>query len=397
MKVRRIVYVVQSPLTGRDRDRFHIDGFLAAGFAIDVIDCGQLMFPHIPFERDHYRDWTDLAIVVPRRWQEVRALAARLDEAALIVFLAQSFGAWSANLPALRAVSRAKAPFLIMQGNIVPMLSMAPTAAERWKARLTHPFHMRPLESLIRRLPLGLLGIRPADFVVYDGRCSIRPNPLVGPRTRRILAHSYDVETWRRRIAQGRPDRSDIAVFLDQNIPYHRDMKDTGDCVALAGAYHAAMRGLFDRIEAELGLEVVIAAHPRAEYGDSQPFGRRRMVVGDTPGLVAASRLVIGHWSTAASFAVLAGVPLLFCVFSPLLAFHPQIRNMTFGLAGSIGKAVELVDDPAAVDLARALEVDPEAYGRYRENYLKTGDSRDAPLWEIVLDEVGLGRADAGS
>jgi hypothetical protein len=391
----RIIYILQSPMTDRDRDRLNVDGFLASGYAVSVIDCGRLMFPTLSFERDHYCEYGDIDITVLASWRDLDQLDERLKVADLVIVLAQSFGVWSRNLPVLRWVSRGTAPYLIMQMNIVPMLSMAPTASARWRARLTYPLHLRPIESLLRRLPLEILGVRPADYVVYDGFRSVRPNRLVGPATRRIFAHSNDVEIWRRR-PTGCQSASNVAVFLDQNIPYHRDMQERGDCRNLADGYHAAMRGLFDRIERELGLKVVIAAHPRSNYGGREPFGNRPMVVGNTPGLVAGCGLVIAHWSTAASYAILSGTPLVFCMFSPLLKVHPQIRNMTLGLATSIGKTVETIDDPASVDLTAAQSVDSDAYQRYSEDYLKTPNSPDLPLWDIILGAVGLDRGPPG-
>jgi hypothetical protein len=234
---------------------------------------------------------------------------------------------------------------------------------------------------------LGLLGVRPPDYVVYGGRrCA--GGRVVGPQSTIIWAHALDYDNFLAVRAEG-PFAASTAVFLDEFRPHHPDIAAMGYTTFVdPEGYYAQLRALFDRIERELELEVVIAASPRSDY-DSRPdlFGGRRRHKNRTVHLVAASRLVLAHRSTAIGYAIMARKPVLQIATRDNYE-HPSQKPYFDGFAETLGKPIQFYEEPAKVDLSVAFDLDGTRYDRYFEDYVKCKGTPDVPYWLIVLDEL---------
>lgn len=71
------------------------------------------------------------------------------------------------------------------------------------------------------------------------------------------------------------------------------------------------MNHLFDRIEAEYNLPVIIAAHPKSGYGEND-FGGRKIILYKTPALLKYAEFVLAHYSTSLIDLVLQKKPVIF-------------------------------------------------------------------------------------
>ncbi|HUC60473.1 MAG TPA: hypothetical protein VMF53_00805 [Alphaproteobacteria bacterium] len=137
------------------------------------------------------------------------------------------------------------------------------------------------------------------------------PHPA---RARVVDVESFDMGLARAEMARPEPAPDGAyAVFLDEMFVSHPDF-------ALIGAapppiaperYFELLRNAFDRIERETGLNVVVAAHPKARYGSAELFGGREIAQGRTAALVRGARLVLAHCSTSLGFAVAFRKPVL--------------------------------------------------------------------------------------
>ncbi len=211
----------------------------------------------------------------------------------------------------------------------------------------------------------------------------------VGTATQAIYAHAMDYDLFLTE-RENHTDHGNLAVFIDDCVGFNLDFQMMGEKSPVSAEdYYPRLRALFDRVETELGVEVVVAANPRMDYrAHPHLFGPRRVEYGKTAALVAGSRLVIGGRSTALGFAVLFRVPIL------LVAMRAQRDHWSnrpaFDLfTRDLGTPVHLFDDPAAVDLTHALETDAGAYDRYLETYFKVPEAPERGLyWEIVFDHL---------
>ena len=389
----RIVYIKQLPLQTHEVERFGMDFFALKGFEVDVLDVGELVLPQMEHERSHYEQMGAFRPTVLRTRRDLADRHGLLGDADLIVMLAGAGGVNRRNLPVFRAVNKAGRPSLMLSTNAFPGFDRMRTQPIWSRSRISDALHryrngyLNPVNSVIARLPRRMLGTSYASSIVFGGRASLNQQDNVGPTTKAILAHAMDYETVRRRGLS--PTESNTAVFIDQNLPFFRDGRAFGDEPRhVAVPYFTTLDRFFSEIERRFGLDVVIAAAPSADYrAHPEAFGGRQVIYGQTPELVAKSRLVIGHRSTAMSYAVIFHKPVQIVTTEAIYGLYSQVFTVdTF--AKEFGRPLLMIDQPQAIDFGNFFDLDRAAYDRYFDRYIKMNESRDAPLWEIVYGDL---------
>ncbi len=395
-----LVYVVSRPPTRRDGERYGVFRALERGHAITVADVSRPTFPMLPVHRDLAWVPAGVAIDIFDDWSEPSRLRRLFEAADLVILLNQSYGPARNNLKVLRQLAAAGTPYLIMAPNLygarVPRLGEVPVG-RRLAVALRRIALIDPLNSIIARLPPRMLGVPSARYIVVNGLASCAANPLVGPETLTIAAHAADYDIFLRVAEQRRPAEN-TAVFLDQFVPFHPDMQAVRASRTIdPETYYAALRRLFERIEAELGLEVVVAAHPRADYEDRpELLGNRRIIRGMTAEMVASCRLVLSHVSTALGFAVLFKKPVMLIVTNDLYYRTPAHMHANQETAVTLGTPLHFIDDCDVVSLADVLSYSEAAYERYVTHYLRHPQAGDGLLWDIVFDRLEADLAPRG-
>lgn len=226
--------------------------------------------------------------------------------------------------------NRIDTPYVVLYDSAVPRDTMSSTAQDglpklasylAWRLRQNGV--MASLGQRLKTVLPGASRMKPADFSVFGGRRSARTVFPVGESTTPIWAHAKDYDLYMEAAAK-RHETKDVAVFIDEYLPYHRDLQAFGNRSPMeAATYYSLLRRLFDRVESELGLRVVIAACPRADYHDKPGlFGDRKIGYFQTADLVASSRLVIAHCSTAINYAVLFRKPVLLTTTRAIFRSH---------------------------------------------------------------------------
>jgi hypothetical protein len=389
--IRRVAYLVESAFNNRNRERFGIDWMIAQGIAVTVLDVGPLTLPELGGDRTAYADQRGIDIKTFNRRSDLRGLAATLRDQDLIIKLVGTNHFTPRNIGVFRAIAAAGTPYLMLSINAYPGWFGPETPAGPW-ARVVELGkrigNMDPMKSAAARLPPRLLGVPAARFVVYSGRKSRTANRFIDGSTIPIVAHAFDYETYRG-IAQSAPPIGNTAVFIDEYRPYHPDLKEMGLGYTQeeTAYYFARMRDTFDRVETELGLKVVIAAMPRANYADKPGvFGDRQIEYGKTAQLVAASKLVLAHRSTAIGFAVMFAKPVVQIATRDI--YQERVQKPYFdAFAEVLGKPIQFCDDANMIDLTGALSFDEDRYARYLKDYLTEAPS-NMPFWQIVLESA---------
>jgi hypothetical protein len=386
-----IVWLVQNALSGRDRDRFGVEFFARRGTRVTVLDLADLLQPRLTHKREHYALWTDIAIRVISSAADLAGCLETLRGASLIISTAEGGHVTPRNRAVLALVGRSGAPWMTLSANAYPGWSRygvdSPSPMKRLRDLIGRLGNVDLAASLVGRLPHSWMGIRPATFNVVGGRKSFR-STFVGPETRVIQGHAMDYDIFLAERAKGLA-QEDIAVFVDEFRPFHPDLKATGVSVPVeANEYYPPLCRLFDRVEAQTGLKVVIAANPRADYSKMpEVYGRRELHYFKTAELIGRSRLVLGHRSTALAFGVLFGRPITLLATDKLYR-HVSQRPYFDGYAEAIGKPVVFMDDPDAADLSGLMDMDTERYAAFITDYVKQPGSPEMSYWEIVAEAL---------
>lgn len=388
----QVVYLIESALAPRDLARWGIGLMVERGYQVSILECARLSFPDLAQDRSCYPDFTGFDLVEVTDAATLRRHQNLLNGADLIVCLCGVSGFNRHNLPIFRSIATSGRPWLTISTNVYPGFNRYREERTHLRQRLVDIVKRLPninlIDSLIARLPRRWLGIPFADFTLYSGEKSQMLNVHAGAQTRRLFVHSMDYDRFLGVQAKNHSPK-DIAVFLDEYLPYHRDIVGVNaEPPEDPEHYYHCMRQFFDRIETELGLKVVVAASPRSNYEDHPGvFGDRLIVKGETDRLIAESRLVVGHRSTSIAMAVMFRKPILIvatCRQSQHWWHEVALRSY----AESLGRPLMLLDTDQTIAFDDAFIVDDAAYDRFLRDFVKIPGTAEKPFWHSALDAI---------
>jgi hypothetical protein len=387
--VNKIVFIDEVPLSQRLYERYGIQILLDAGFLVEIWDFIPFLAPGL----------VDFPVSDPLRFKGIRsfrtkreALMAIRQEPRATVFVID-IGYCFQTLQIFQALSCSNHVYGIQ------LLDAQPSSTEKFHDKMTFwiPIIAKsPREvanAVFRKIPTHWLSIQPPDFVFRGGTASIDRRYAFGKPVREICAHSldYDLFIKERETAERDVDvpLQDYAVFLDQFLPFHPDFFYLGMPFPVkAEDYYPKLNLFFKRVEGELGLKVVVGAHPKSYY-ERLPdyFAGRKVIRGHTIKLVRDAKLVLVHDSAALNFVVLYHKPVLFLSY----ALHPGwIGRINIDRTASLfGKQpINLDDLPSKIDWQGEFKVNEAAYKIYQEKFIKQSGSTDKPSWQIFADFI---------
>lgn len=391
-----VLYLINQPLDSRNRRRFGVDSWDQADWHLEIWDLTCLQYPAVRNDFD-------------RR-------AGVLDTAGLKYYSVDSWiGLWH-----LIRESRQNWPpdgfFFDMLGNEISSSVLRVVLKRNCLKRVIAISGLLPevehqatrfaIERLVRlvRGKIGLVRlwqyaasflIGPAvapDIVIVPGAESTYYKvPEAARRFRLIKAHSLDYDRYLELTSygdsRGREADAKYAVFLDEDACFHPDflyLKRSPPVTATR--YYPALVEFFDRLVAECGLNIIVAAHPRARYSGEQKkkyFKSYQVVEGATLELIRDSSLVMCHSSTSIGMAVMCSKPLLFLTTDELNA--TSYGQLIARFADLLGKDVINIDKRCEVGFTNLFEFDLGKYGRYMHSYIKSpGSPPDGSYWDTV-------------
>lgn len=387
----KLLYLIKRPLNPRDRERFGVNYMIGKGHDVTVLDFSDVIHPETPASRDN-EDGNGVNLRVITDWKQLEGEEAAFAEADLAFLLILNFDLSRSTYRPLKMLAKTKTPYLVMAPVTVPG-SFMETARQSSLQKLDSLYHrlrsMNVMDSVISRLPRTWLGISAARYKVLNGLITARPNNLEDANTETIYAHAHDYDICMEH-KKSKAAQKKQAVFIDQYLPHHPD----AIAVGVAGRmdpdnYYRQLRQVFALVEKELGLPVVIAAHPRADYrGNPDVFGGRKTLHGETTGLIGESALVLCHTSTALGMAVILRKPVMILVTQGFLDYYWKVKHLAQGVSNALETPLHFIDDPDQINLSGAMDINERAYERYISNYVKHPKSPQSPLWGIVSEAI---------
>ena len=195
----KFLYLIKQPLVKRDFERFGIKFILDKGHDITVLDFSDLIHPELPNDRSMVVQDSRSTLREIRNRKELKAEKETFAESDLVFVLIYSLGLSYSTYPILRIITKTGTPYLIMAPSFFPgaiqkygrvsLLNSIRDCFIRLKK-------MDPLNSIVSRLPRQCLGIREADYIVYNGKISQGKNALVGGKTIPIYTHTMDYDVY---------------------------------------------------------------------------------------------------------------------------------------------------------------------------------------------------------
>lgn len=232
------------------------------------------------------------------------------------------------------------------------------------------------INSILIRIPKRFLPIKKAEFIVFGGlenREIYRKINLVDARTREIIIHALNFEDCISNEEKEGFIEQKYAVFLDQYMPFHPDHLELGIKID-PKQYYSELNKLFEKIETMLDLEVIIAAHPKADYEKYRDvFGQRKKIKFKTVPLIENAEMVIANFSTAIAYVPFYKKRLLICDSNCLNKYKYFSRRVAYWSKELDIEPVNLSDkiDDATLNQCLSEEINLDAYEQCIKDTLK--------------------------
>lgn len=387
--ITKIILLINSTFDDRDYKRFGIEIMKGNGFNVEVWDFFPFLRPKAYEQLKKYTRHSSANYVPFKTFntlQEVESGFASLGSDSFILFI---FHLDEESASVYRAISKTPLKYGILSDNAIPspkssFLHLKPTRAKMKELTPTKFY-----AALCRRNPFIYRGIKPATVIIAGGSQSVKTCHVKDKNTHILWAHTLDYDVFLdQRGVPPKLEEIKTGVFLDCFYPFHPDNIRAGaKPYTTKEEYYPSLRHFFDVLETRYKVQVIIAAHPRSNYGATdRSYGNRPVVLGKTAELVRNSQFVLNHWSTSVNYAVLYHKPVLFISTEQIEAS----RDWPYMLAMPrwFHKRPVNIDKPSPIDWAKEMVVDPAVYSSYREAFIKKPGSPEKPLWQIFSDYI---------
>jgi hypothetical protein len=236
------------------------------------------------------------------------------------------------------------------------------------------------------KISMKILRIKPAIyFFLAGGERSFAAGPVIWSETKTIKIHAADYDLL---LKDGNiiNDEKNI-VYIDQYFPFHPDWKNHHISFNIEPSrYYSDLRNGFDKIEKITGLNIVIAAHPKAYYYDKGDlFGNRKIYHNQNSfNLVKNAKIVLVHNSSAISQSILLNKSMIFLTSDLFNKTADGI--LTNKMANFFNtKALNTNDDFDDLD---SYYASLDCYNNYKESFIKQPGTIRKPFWNVVSDLI---------
>lgn len=382
-KVIFVSFVRLSDKTSRDR---YVDYLIAKGTTVEYWDVVALV-------RDDYDEaaakTTDYLRIF-RTYTEVEDMLRIPENKNAYFVMLINYTGFTAKL--FRLLSKYDCRMLYITSGAVPNKPI-----NKWRRflfsssnplRLAANFYSRVKAIAYRKLKL----VKPFDMVFAAGKI-ILANKHYARKVLPINCADYDqyIKTKFENVAP--IVKGCFAVFLDVYLPYHSDAKVVGWPMIRPDEYYASLNRFFDLLEAKYKINVVIAAHPRADYRVSNPYNGRGIYHGSTPELVKNADFVISHSSMSQSQAVLNQKPIVFIYTNEMLsAYRHTYMHEIFDAAEYLDASLYNIDKITQSDQILIKNVNSLCYKSYKYDFLTTPESEHMTSQEIFWLAIDAAR-----
>jgi hypothetical protein len=382
-KITKIIYLIGSPFNQRDYERYGVETFIQNGFDVFVWDFTPFLHPQvdrlvIPPDPIEYKNFMRFN----SKRDAIAAISKEREDCFVVSLIPYRINTFSI----FRQITKNKLPYSVFISNSIP----DPYSNKSKKFLFKKIRRLTPrklINHLFIKIPFFLFGVSPATFALAGGAKSSTKMPLINYKTEVAWIHTldYDIYLDDKESVQG---GAKMAIFLDAYVPFHPDNIHAGiNSPVTPDEYYPLLCKFFNYVEEELGLNVVIAAHPRSHY-DKLPdfFQGRKVIRGKTIELVKDSKLVILHDSTAINFSVLYKKPMIFITMD---RFEKTEGGCYISKFASYFKKKSInISRNAGIDLERELFVYEEGYAKYKHDFIKTEGTEETPFWQVVANKI---------
>ena len=379
--MKAICFVIQTPLMLRDYERYGVERLLKQEFEVYFFDLTMLYNPQMV--KNKMVEQFDYKNIIPVKTSQdiIDWFVHKQHKQTFIVDLT---GRDDIQPLFENIVKNREIYYGLLCTNSIPRV--------KYKILLQHLISLTSWKLLFEKIKNKFVSHRKTftapDFIIAGSNADRRIFPMTGPTTKIIWTHTLDYDLYLE--YQSKPRSSlingEYAIFLDECFPLHPDYHVSGNPknpFRSYQEYYQELNYFFDVIEEKIGMPIVIAAHPRAPY-EKMPdlFKERKVIKNRSLDLVAGSRWVISHASTALNFAVLFHKPIIFIM--PEKVKGKYYGRFMSNFARHFNKKHFDRKPIADLDPSKEMLIDHRAYETYKEEFIKIKGTPEENTWDIA-------------
>jgi hypothetical protein len=239
--------------------------------------------------------------------------------------------------------------------------------------------------------------IKPANYTYFLYKKNLydnKNNKFISKKTRIIWGHQADYNNFIK--LQNIKQKKIYILFIDQNGPFHSDLKDLNSLDINPKEYYNSITCFLKKIEIIFKSRVHISLHPRSNINKMKKYFKDfSFSIGDTPQRILNSQFVILHDSTAVNLAILFMKPLLIITNNSLInSLYPHNHEIK-ALASKLKKNILNIDENFDFNVIKKnLYINKKNYGNFKNLYIKykgNNKSRSENIYNrLIIDRVWI-------
>lgn len=177
-------------------------------------------------------------------------------------------------------------------------------------------------------------------------------------------------------------------LFLDEYLPHHPDFEMLGITTMDPFLYYKGINDFFDFVEKKFNIDVVIAAHPKAEkYKSEDWFNGRKVFFDETARLTKFCEFTIAHISTSQSYSVLNNKPIISITSNIMEKVMPQYDHFIKDFSTTLGTCL-INTDKILLNNTSIMSIDEVKYNQYKYQYLTSKISEKTSTFELFYYSI---------
>lgn len=234
--------------------------------------------------------------------------------------------------------------------------------------------------------------VKPHVLVFRAGEKGIQTigigNDIENEKSKIIDVNSFDYDKYVKTKNSENLVINKYCVFLDEYFPFHPDFEMLKIRTVEPNEYYDNLNRFFDLLENKFNLEVVIAAHPKADnYRERDFFNKRKVFFNKSAELTRNSEFVVVHCSTSISFAVLNKKPILTLTSNAIKEVMPNYFNFITYFSKILDTHLINIDESVSTEIILP-EPNLIKYSKYAYTYLTSVKSQDLVSAEVFTESI---------
>lgn len=388
MNYKQIVLIFNTPALNTDIQTYSLDELFDLGFKVCVIDASPVLNPLVN------------QIVTAKRLNDPRFDIYSCKTKKELELLIKDNAKTSCFIPMFivsydsKFVYKLFTKYNVFYGRITPARTeicitfQGISYKKTFKNSKLNPKHL--YKAFYNRTVGKLIKCKQPNFIVLGGKYRenlVLKNNLCGNNTKVLKLHTWDNERFLR--FEPYNNSKPYCVFLDEYFPFHPDNISSGiiPMKEMIEKYVFDMNQVFNHIRKNYHLDVIMAAHPRADYSDKKElYPNMKIEYGKTAQLVKGASLVVANCSNSMFFAVMANIPIII-VNSSAIKDNDDYEEQTLLYFAELTGAT-LIENANELPLSNTLKIDEQKYNHLKSEYIQRDNENGKPMWQNIMEAL---------